>query len=73
MRLGTLNIIIILVWVLTIAGCENLQTRIEITEDGNCEINTVRKVEAHCNGSTVATGEIVLSQESIQAGIEKID
>jgi len=61
---------VLALWVL--AGCEGLQTRIQITEDG-CEITSPRKLAVQCEGSTVATGEIGLSQDSIQALAGKID
>ena len=39
---------------------------ITVHPDGTCEIKTARTIAASCNGATIVTGKVALSDETIQ-------
>lgn len=39
---------------------------IKVNNDGSCEVQTARTVAVSCNGATIITGKVALSDETIQ-------
>lgn len=47
---------------LTLPAC----TTIKVYSDGSCDVETVRKTTVQCGSAVVATGEVILNQQSVQ-------